>query len=101
MVEMLAVQKGVPMPGIKRPGAARRRKYPIETMAVGDMFFEPGRSSRALSAYICRIAKGLPAKFSTRRCFMRKVRVGDVWKWKECAPTDGDAVEGAGVWRTE
>lgn len=101
MVELLAVQKGVPMPAIKRPGATRRRKYPIDTMAVGDMFFEPGRSSRGLSAYICRIAKGLTAKFSTRSCWMRKVRVGDVWKWKECAPGDKGAVQGAGVWRTE
>lgn len=98
MSAMLNVQKGVPLPEINRAPKGVRRKYPIETMEVGDMFFVPGRSSKSVSAYISRISKDVPGRFSARSCFM--VKDGD-GNWQPCEPGGPPACEGTGVWRIE
>lgn len=98
MSPMFNVQKGVPLPEINRAPKGQRRKYPIETMAVGDMFFVPHRDTKSVSAYISRISKGVPGKFSARHCWMRKDARGH---WHPCDPGGPPATEGTGVWRTE
>ncbi len=100
MSEMLSVQKGVPLPEINRTPKGARRKYPISTMDVGDMFFVEGRSSKSVSAYISRISKGVPGKFSARHCWMRWQK-RDPAGWVVCEPADKGATEGTGVWRVE
>lgn len=101
MSAMFSVQKGVPMPEINRAPKGVRRKYPIDTMAVGEMFFVPNRSCKSVSAYISRISKDIPGKFSARHCFMYEAPEG----WRLVEPGDraaeSRAVEGTGVWRTE
>lgn len=97
MTAMLAVQKGVPLPEINRAPKETRRKYPIEGMAVGDMFFVEGRSSKSVSAYISRITKGKPGKFSARHCWMTRKATG----WELAADGAAGAIEGTGVWRIE
>jgi len=98
MSAMLNVQKGVPIPEINRAPKGVRRKYPIETMEVGDMFFVPGRSSKSVSAYISRISKDVPGKFSARHCFMVKNGEGG---WRVPQAGDPPPTEGTGVWRIE
>lgn len=97
------VQKGVPLPEIDRAPKTLQRKYWLENMAVGDMFFVPGRTAKSLSSYISRISKDVPGKFSARHCWMREVDDNDVVldKWEPCTPTQKHATEGAGVWRIE
>lgn len=100
MSEMfLPVRPGTPKPAIsrKRPVAAPRKKYPVETTPVGQAFFVPGRTVRRISAYISRITKDHPGKFSTRPAW--GVQADGVWNLvDEGTP---DAVEGVSVWRDE
>lgn len=93
---MYEINKGIPLPPIKRSSGPR--KYPIETMEVGDQIFIPGRPSKSVSAYISRISKGLPGKFTARACFMAKDSDGN---WQPCDPGGPPATEGTGVWRIE
>lgn len=102
MSAMLSVQKGVPLPEINRSPKGVRRKYPLETMQVGEMFFEPGRNSRKLSAYISRETKDMPGKFSVRHCWMIPVGMkGGERVWELSEPGEDGAEEGTGVWRIE
>src|SRR5262245_16146810 len=101
MSAMLSVQKGVPLPEINRAPKGVRRKYPIETMKPGDMFFVPGRSSKSVSAYISRISKDVPGRFSARHCWMRPGREHEEAEWVIATPDCEGAVEGTGVWRIE
>lgn len=98
MSAMLSVQKGIPLPEINRSPRGVRRKYPLETMQVGEMFFEPGRNSRKLSAYISRETKDMPGKFSVRHCWMAQDAAG---VWCPAEPGSPGAAEGTGVWRIE
>lgn len=95
MTAMFEVQKGVPIPEVDRTPKGVRRKYPIEGMAEGDMFFVPDRSAKSVSAYISRIAKSVTGTFSARHCWM----VQNDNKWTLAKATDAGAVEGTGVWR--
>ncbi len=101
MSAMLNVQKGVPLPEINRAPKGVRRKYPIDTMAVGDMVFVEGRSSKSVSAYISRISKNVDAKFSARHCWMRRGLDHEGAEWVLATPDTEGAAEGTGVWRTE
>jgi len=98
MTTMYPVQTGVPLPDINRAHKGVRRKYPIEGMVVGAMFFVPGRSSKSVSAYISRISKDVPGKFSARHVWMIKNAEGE---WGLSTPTTQGEVEGTGVWRIE
>lgn len=94
---MHEVQEGVPIPKITRAGAAKRRKYPFEDMAVGAMFFAPGKTAASLGTHASKVGSALGRKFSVRSCTMRQV--DDAWQL--CEPEDKDAVDGVGVWRVE
>lgn len=95
---MFPVQKNIPMPGVDRSPRGVERKYKLHDMAVGDMFFVPGRTSKSVSAYIVRISKDMSAKFSVRHCWMKQI--GET-EWVLVDPAVEGAVEGVGVWRTE
>ena len=97
MSAMLSVQKGVPLPEINRASKGLR-KYPIDTMAVGEMFFVPGRSSKSVSSYISRISKGVPGRFSARYCWMRPGLEHENCEWVLVSPDEEGAVEGTGVY---
>ncbi len=102
MTAMFEVQTGVPLPEINRAPKAANRKYPIVGMEVGEMFFVPGRSAKSVSAYISRISKNVPGKFSARHCWMWLAPDG---KWQLIEPGTetqvAGATEGTGVWRIE
>jgi len=97
MSEMFNVVKGVPLPPINRMPSGVRRKYPIANMALGDWFFVPGRSTKSVSAYISRIAKTSPSRFTTRPAWGIKNNNA----WVPSKPGEPGAVEGTGVWRVE
>lgn len=97
MAKVLKVQTDWPIPPVDRSGG-RRRKYPIEGMAVGAMFFVEGRKSKSVSAYISRISKGVEGVFSARRAWAIQREDGS---WQEASPDTPGATEGTGVWRIE
>lgn len=101
MTGLLKVQSGVPLPEINRAPTNPRRKYPVEGMAKGDMFFVPERETKSVSAYISRITKNLPGKFSARHCWMRPGLEHEDAEWVLCTPDADGAKEGTGVWRIE
>lgn len=94
---MYALQKDVPIPRIMRAPTTVRRKYPFEDMKVGDMFFAEGKTKNTLGTHATTVAKQLGHKYATRLTFMKKVK----GQWVPCDPTDKNAVQGVGVWRTE
>lgn len=99
---MFKVQSGVPLPEISRAPKTPRRKFPVQGMVPGQMFFVPGKTSKSVSAYISRITKNLPGKYTARHCHMRERTTNTQGKhWELCDPTTPGATEGVGVWRTE
>lgn len=99
MTTMFKVQSGVPLPDISRAPKTPRRKFPVQGMAAGDMFFVPGKTSKSVSAYISRITKNLPGKYTARHCWMWQDQRDK--SWRLCDPAAAGATEGVGVWRTE
>lgn len=97
---MYKVQTGVPLPQIRRaaPATLVRRKYPLESMAIGDMIFIPNKTSRSVSAYISRASKGMEAKFTVRHAWMARDAAGN---WQPTELNAPPACEGVGVWRIE
>lgn len=94
---MLKVQKGVPLVPIDHRPKQVRRKWPLETMEPGDFAFDPGSTTKSISAYISRSTKHLAGTFTARRCWAwQDKRNGD---WTPCEHTAVGAVEGVGVWR--
>lgn len=102
MTTMFKVQSGIPLPEISRAPKTPRRKFPVHGMAPGDMFFVPGKTSKSVSAYISRITKNLPGKYTARHCWMIPVGMsGSQRIWELSAEGVEGAEEGVGVWRTE
>jgi hypothetical protein len=97
MTAMFEVQDGVPLPEINRAPKVANRKYPLTGMLVGSMFFVPHRTAKSVSAYISRISKNLPARYSARHCWM----IQNDNKWVMSYEGADGAVEGTGVWRIE
>lgn len=94
---MFELQRGVPIPPVKRSVTPVRRKYPFEDMQVGDFFFVDGKTKNTLGTHVSTVGKELGRKFSTRLTFARKNKSG----WEICEPGDKGAVQGVGVWRVE
>jgi hypothetical protein len=93
---MFELQDNIPLPPpVRRPRAARRRKYPFEDMEVGQHFFVEGKLKNTLGTHVTTVGKQLGRKFSTRLCHMCKVK----GEWELCEPDDKGAVQGVGVWR--
>lgn len=88
-----AIIKDVPLAPLVR--RQRRRKYPFDEMAVGDMIFIPG--ARSISPYVSAVGKKLRFKLTTRRLNMKLTKKG----WKPCRPFDKGVTFGTGVWRTK
>ncbi len=95
MTGMFKIQKGVPIPAPHRSNKGMRKKYPIEDMVAGDMFFVPERPSKLVAAYISKITKNIDGTFTTRNCFA--VLKGD--EWVIAAEDTPGAVEGTAIWR--
>lgn len=90
---MYEVQRNAPIPKVTKPEG--RRKYPFEAMAVGDMFFVPGKTKNTLTAITSTAGHKLKRKFTTRLCYMAETRDG----WKQVPSSAKGAILGIGVWR--
>lgn len=93
---MYTVQKHVPIPKPQRrvPG---NRKYPLDVMAIGEMFFVPHKATNSISPHIAASGSLLGRKFITRLTYMTQTKRG----WKPATAETPGAVQGIGVWRTE
>lgn len=94
---MHEVQDGVPIPKALRPVTNARRKYPLNTMEVGEMFFVPNRDTNNLTTHVSAVGRKLDRKFTTRLTTMRETDSG----WQPCDAEAEGAVLGVGVWRLE
>lgn len=94
---MYEAQDNVPLPEIVGRGPKSRRKYPFETMAPGDMFFVPEKTTNSIGAHVSAVAKKLGRRFASRQTIMRKTKAG----WAPCHPSETGATRGVGVWRTK
>jgi hypothetical protein len=85
---------GISRPSILRP-PAQERKYPLSTMAVGEMLFVTDASREAITSYISHRGKTLGRKFRSQVVHMRKTRDG----WEACDAAHPKATTGVGIWR--
>lgn len=90
---MLKPQRDVPVPKAIQP--ERPRKYPFETLEVGEMFFIPGRARNNMAAQAWTQGKKLKRVFTTRLLYMRETKKG----WVPCDADHLDSMLGVGVWR--
>lgn len=95
---MQPVHKNIPIPiPVRTRGMCR--KYPFDTMGVGDMFFVAGKIENTLKTLAWKSGQRLHRKFTTRLCFMREVSRHGIKCWELCDPAHPRAVQGIGVWR--
>lgn len=94
-VRQYPVCKKVPLARTVRDGEARR-KYPLTTMAVGDMFFVPNLTKNTLVSHVSTVAKVLGRRFATRLTYMRV----EAQQWVVVDSKEVGAIQGVGVWRT-
>lgn len=94
---MFRLQSNVPIPKTIRPSARGRRKYPLEQMKIGDMFFVPEKTVPQLSGYLLPEAKKLGIKLTSRLTYAKL----DKGTWSLCDEDDKGASLGVGVWRVE
>lgn len=96
MSDEIIVQTGVPIPPVDRRPKNQKSKYPLAKMAVGDMFFLPGRVTTSVSSYVSRLAAKMPGRrFETQS---RNARQCDDGSWEL---VEQGGVEGVAVWRKE
>lgn len=103
-MQQFKVHKGVPIPEVVRqPPSDRATKYPIDTMAVGDMFCIPERKIPSVSAQMSNMTKDKPIRVECRRIHTKPVqkRDGEPPVWVLADADEDGAVEGVGVWRTK
>lgn len=95
------IQKHIPVPTVRvsKTERPRARKYPLDTMEVGDMFFVPHKTKNELTTYISAAGRQLDRKFTTRLVYMAPGRKAGTWVIAE--DTTPQAVLGVGVWRTQ
>lgn len=94
---MYTTQKHVPIPKPQRRTLGNLRKYPLNTMAVGEMFFVPDKATNSISTHVAATGAQLGRKFITRLTTMVQTKRG----WKLAKADAEGAVMGIGVWRTE
>lgn len=94
---MHEVQRNIPVPKPEKVMPRRGRKYPFESMEIGDMFFVPGRTKNNLMSLASITGKNLNRKFTTRLTFMVESLDG----WQQATKDTPRAVQGIGVWRTK
>lgn len=88
-----SIQQRVPLPQPKI--TVSRRKYPLDLMEVGDMFFVPDLEKNTLVSYVSAVGRELGKSFTTRLLWMVK-RKG---QWVPATAETPKAVRGVGVWR--
>ena len=91
------VYRDVPIPKARRPHTPTRRKYPLDVMAVGEMFFVPDKTKNTLATHVSTVGKSLGRKFITRLTYMVRTKQG----WRPATEVTPNAVLGVGVWRKE
>ena len=89
-------QKATTTPmAVRRKFPPRKRKYPVDTMEVGEFFFVPNMEKNTLSTYASEAGRKLKRKFFTCMCYHRKTKAG----WEECDEAHPNAVKGVYVRR--
>ena len=83
---------------VKLPARTRivRNHYPMDTMAVGEFYFLPGKTTKQVTPHVSARSKRLGRRFITRTVSMMEQIDGYV-KVPEDHPY---AIRGVGVWRT-
>jgi hypothetical protein len=91
---VIEVQSDVPLPAKRL--SSRKRRYPLATMGVGEMFFVPRAKTASMTSYVSTQGRKLGRKFATRSAYMKESFEG----WKDADPEEPGVV-GVCVWRIE
>lgn len=94
---MLQLQRNVPPP-TRRPVVDGRKKYPFESMQVGDFFFVEGKTRNSIRTYFATAGKAHGIRLRSQLIFARR---NELEQWVPCPEDAPGAVSGVGVWRTE
>ena len=73
---IIEIDKGVPLPPAQ---VIFRRKYPLNTMAVGDSFFVPGKTANDMKGPL-HYARCSCRKFATRRVIESGITGLRIWR---------------------
>lgn len=92
---MLQLQRNVPPPR-RQPVTDKRKKYPFETMQIGDFFFVANKKRNSIRSYFSAAGKQHGIQLTSRLIHARK---NDVGEWEECPADTPGATIGVGVWR--
>lgn len=94
---MLQLQRNVPPP-VQTRRVDKRKKYPIESMQVGDFFFVPGKAKNTIRTYFATVGKQYGIKLKSDLIHSRRDEHNS---WKPCDEDAPGATVGVGVWRIE
>lgn len=96
-VDNIEIPKAIRMGG----GPKGDRKYPFNTMEIGESFFVPNRDKNNLSTHASLTGKRLDKKFKTLLVWGHELYDGDdVVGWAPAnEPGEEGSVLGIGVWR--
>jgi hypothetical protein len=70
--EAIRVEDGIPLPKPKRHAG---RKYPLDTMSIGQSFTAPKAKLASLRVCICREQKATSKRFSYRTIASGRIRI--------------------------
>ena len=91
------VKPGQTLPPPNRAPKASVRKYPLDTMDIGDMIFVPDKEVKKFASYIGSQGRSLGFKFATQSATMRQDL--DTDEWEACKPDAPGAKKGVAIRR--
>lgn len=92
------IKAGVKLPTVEDTRHKTPRKYPFDTVKVGESFFVPDKASNVFATYAARQGKALGRKFRTQTIVMRQDLQTN--EWELCKAGAPGAKRGTAVTRT-
>ena len=80
MTSDFKVKAGVKLPTVEETKNRTPRKYPFDTVKVGEIFFVPDKTADKFSTYAARQAKLLGRKFRSQTIVMRQDLQTNEWE---------------------
>ena len=93
------VKPGSRLPTVEENRYVTPRKYPFDTIQVGESFFVPDRTADQFGTYASRQGKQLGRKFRSQTIVMRQDLQTN--EWEPCKPGQVGSKRGTAVTRME
>ena len=85
-------------PPNRSPKQSAARKYPFDSMKVGELIFVPDKEVKKFASHVGSQGRKLGRKFSTQTAVMRQDLKTD--QWEVCKPDAPGAKKGVAIRRT-